>query len=52
MHKFKYQVSLSVEVDAFNEIDAAEAVRDAFGLGEICGIEIVESEVGEYSVEY
>lgn len=50
MRTFKYDVSLVVEVDAFDEIDAEEAVRDAFGLGDQCGIEIVESEVGEFTV--
>jgi hypothetical protein len=50
MKKFRYDVTLVVEVDAFNEIDAEEAVRDAFGLGEVCGLDIVESEVGDFTV--
>lgn len=50
MKTFKYSVNLVVEVEAFDEIDAAEAVRDTFGLGDQCGIEIVESEVGEHTV--
>jgi len=50
MKTFRYEVSLIVEVPAFNEIDAEEAVRDAFGLGEVCGLEIVESEVGNFTV--
>lgn len=50
MKTFRYDVSLVVEVQAFNEIDAEEAVRDAFGLGDVCGIEVVESEVGDYTV--
>ena len=50
MKTFRYSVDLIVEVDAFDEIDAEEAVRDAFGLGDQCGIEIVESEVGEFTV--
>lgn len=50
MNKFRYSVNLVVEVDAFDEIDAEDAVRDAFGLGDQCGIEIVESEVGEFTV--
>lgn len=45
MNKYKYSVSLVVEVEAFDPIDAEEAVRDTFGLGDQCGIEIVESEV-------
>jgi hypothetical protein len=50
MRTFRYEVSLIVEVPAFSEIDAEEAVRDAFGLGEVCGLEIVESEVGNFTV--
>jgi hypothetical protein len=47
MKKFKYSVNLVVEVEAFDPIDAEEAVRDTFGLGDQCGIEIVESEVSD-----
>jgi len=50
MRTFKYSVSLVVEVEAFDEIDAEEAVRDAFGLGDVCGIEVIESEVGDFTV--
>lgn len=50
MNKFRYDLHLVVEVEAFSEIDAEEAVRDAFGLGETCGLDIVESEVGDFTV--
>lgn len=50
MRNYRYSVNLVVEVEAFDEFDAAEAVRDTFGLGDQCGIEIVESEVGEFTV--
>lgn len=50
MKTFRYEVNLIVEVPAFDEIDAEDAVRDAFGLGEVCGLNIVESEVGEFTV--
>lgn len=50
MKTFRYEVNLVVEVEAFNEIDAEEAVRDAFGLGEVCGLDIIESEVGDFTV--
>jgi hypothetical protein len=50
MKTFRYEVSLIVEVQAFDEIDAEDAVRDAFGLGEACGLNIVESEVGSFTV--
>ena len=45
MNNYKYRVNLVVEVPAFNPVDAEEAVRDAFGLGDVCGIEVIESEV-------
>jgi hypothetical protein len=51
MRTFKYDVNLVVEVEAFNEIDAEEAVRDAFGLGDVCGLNVVESEVGSFTVD-
>lgn len=50
MKTFRYSVNLVAEVQAFNEIDAEEAVRDAFGLGDNCGVEIVESEVGDFTI--
>lgn len=50
MKTFRYEVNLVVEVQAFNEIDAEDAVRDAFGLGEACGLDIVESEVGNFTI--
>lgn len=50
MKTFRYDVQLVVEIEAFSEIDAEEAVRDAFGLGDNCGVSIVESEVGEFTV--
>lgn len=50
MKTFRYDVALVVEVEAFSEIDAEEAVRDAFGLGEVCGLNIIESEVGDFTV--
>lgn len=50
MKKYRFDVSLVVEVEAFNEIDAEEAIRDEFGLGEVCGLNVVESEVGGYTI--
>jgi hypothetical protein len=47
MNKYRYSVNLVVEVEAFDPIDAEDAVRDAFGLGDQCGVEIVESEVSD-----
>ena len=50
MKTFRYDVNIVVEVQAFNEIDAEDAVRDAFGLGDAMGLEIIESEVGHFTV--
>jgi hypothetical protein len=45
MNKFKYQVALSVEVEAFDEDDAFDALQDAFGIGDNgSGITVVECE--------
>lgn len=49
MKRFRYEVNLVAEVEAYDEIDAEEAVRDAFGLGDQCGLEIAESEIGEFT---
>lgn len=50
MKTFKYSVELVVEVVAPDQWDAEEMVRDAFGLGEVCGLNIVESEVGDFAI--
>jgi hypothetical protein len=49
MRTFRFDVSLVVEAQAFDHLDAEEMIRDAFGLGEVCGLDIVESEVGDFS---
>lgn len=46
MNKYKFSVELVVEVEAFDPFDAEESVRDVFGLGDNCGVEVIESEVG------
>jgi len=50
MNVYHFDVSLVVEVEAFNMLDAEEAIRDAFGLGDAMGVEIVESEVGDFNI--
>jgi hypothetical protein len=45
MDKRKYEVTLVVEVDAFDEDDAWDALQDAFGVGgNSPGIEVLECE--------
>jgi len=43
-------VNLVVEAHGFTQFDAEESIRDAFGLGEVCGLNVIESEVGDFSV--
>lgn len=50
MEKYRFDVSLVVEVEAFNMLDAEDMIRDSLGLGDAMGVEIVESEVGDFSV--
>lgn len=40
MNKYELHVSLKVEVEAFDLDDAIDAVRDAFGEGSTCGVDI------------
>jgi hypothetical protein len=47
MEKFKYKVSLVVEVEAWSESDAWDAVQDAFGTGDNMGVTVVECEYKE-----
>ena len=47
MNKFKYKVSLVVEVEAFDSSDAWEAVQDAFGIGDNMGITVIDCEYEE-----
>lgn len=47
METFKYQVKLTVEVEAFDESDAWDAVQDAFGIGEELGVTVTDCEYKE-----
>ena len=49
MKTFRYLVELEVEVEAFDENDAREALEDAFGLGEDCGVTIKSVKFNEPS---
>jgi hypothetical protein len=50
MNKYIVSVNLQVEVEAFGKADAFEAVEDVFGVGDSCGLNVVEFDVLE-SVE-
>lgn len=40
MNRFKFEVTLTVEVEAFDESDAWDAILDNFGVGEASGLTI------------
>ena len=43
-NKYVLTLYLRVEIEAFSEADAREAVEDAFGEGEACGFNIHDCE--------
>lgn len=47
MDKFKYTVKLEVEVEAFDESDAWDAVQEAFGVGETGAVMVTDCEYKE-----
>lgn len=49
MNTYLVSVMLQVEVQAFNEEDAFEAVEDCFGPGDSCGLKVVEFEVNDHT---
>jgi hypothetical protein len=49
MNTYIVDVVLQVEVQAFSEQDALEAVNDCFGQGEACGLNVTEFEVTDHA---
>lgn len=47
MEKYKYQVQLTVEVEAFDESDAWDAVQETFGVGETGAVTVTDCEYQE-----
>lgn len=47
MKTYKYVVKLVVEVEAFDDSDAWDAVQDAFGIGDNMGVMVTECEYQE-----
>lgn len=47
MNTYSYKVTLTVEVEAFDESDAWDAVQDEFGIGEQMGVTITRCEYKE-----
>lgn len=48
MNTYVMSVVLQVEVQAFDEGDAFEAVEDCFGQGEACGLKVLEFEINDH----
>ena len=48
MRTFVYSVLMQVEVDAFDEDDASQAIQDCFGEGDACGLEVLNVEVLDF----
>jgi hypothetical protein len=47
METFEYTVKMTVQVDAFDESDAWDALQDAFGIGESFGVTVTDCEYQE-----
>ena len=45
METYKYRVVLDVEVEAFDDDDAFDAIQDQFGIGDQSGLVITSCEV-------
>lgn len=47
MNTYKYKVTLLVEVEAFDDSDAWDALQDEFGIGDTAGIRVTDCEYKE-----
>lgn len=47
MNTYRYKIVQTVEVEAFNESDAWDAIQDEFGVGEQMGIKVIDCEYKE-----
>lgn len=47
MEKYKWTVKLEVEIEAFDESDAWDAVQEAFGVGETGAVNVTSCEYRE-----
>lgn len=47
MEKYKYNIKLTVEIEAFDESDAWDAVQDAFGVGTTGAVTVTNCEYHE-----
>lgn len=47
MNKYKYKVTLTVEVEAFDDSDAWDAIQENYGVGQEMGITVLDCEYKE-----
>lgn len=47
MNTYTFTLEVKVEVEAYNEADAEDAVQDVFGRGEDCGITVTDLKITE-----
>lgn len=45
MNRYRFSLAIEVEVEAFDETDALEAVADCFGEGDASGMLVTEFQV-------
>ena len=50
MNTYMVSVMLQVEIEAFDESDAQDAVNDCFGEGDFCGIAVKDFEVTDFEM--
>lgn len=48
MDTYKYTIKLTVEIDAFDESDAWDAIQEAFGVGETGAVNVIDCEYKEH----
>ncbi len=49
MNTYFVSVNLQVEVNAFSQEDALDSVEDCFGVGDACGLQVVEFEIFDHT---
>jgi hypothetical protein len=51
MDKYRYKISITADVEAYDPSDAWDALQDAFGLGDAMGITVVDCEYEEVNAK-
>lgn len=45
MDTYRYKIELEIEVDAFTSDDAEDSIKDVFGVGADCGLDVLSFKV-------